>query len=340
MIMEARRAYLEIRYNNTNISKHIEPYVLGWTFTDNLSGQADDLEVQLQDRDQLWINSWMPKKGSTLKSNIVRKHWTYWGQTERAVLGVFDIDEIDGSGPPSIVNLKAISIPVSSSLKNEDKNRTWEKAKLSTIAKDIAKQNGVKLFYDSKYDPEYETIEQTEESDLKYLTRLCDDAGLCLKVANKSIVIFDEEKYELQDPIMTIQKGASNIKSYSFKDTLTGIYKSCRVEYQEGKKKKKITATFTPRNPPKTGRTLVINESVKSVAQAEILAKKRLRKANKDAISMTFVMSGDLRLLAGRTILVRGYGHFDGKYIITQAIHSQSNGYETNIKIRKCLEGY
>lgn len=339
-MMNARHAYLEILYNQDNISKHIEPYVLNWTFTDNLSGQADDLQLSLQDRDQLWLKEWMPRKGSTFKANIVRKNWEHWDQVERSILGVFDIDEIDISGPPSLVSIKSISIPVTAALNGEEKSKAWENVKLSVVFKDIASKNGMKLYYESNDDPKYDRIEQAGETDLKCLIRLCNDAGLCLKVSNKSIVIFDEEKYEKADPILTIQKGDLNIKKFSGRTTLTGIYKSCKVEYQNGIKKKKITASFTPPKPPNTGRILKVNERVSSIAEAQRLAKKRLRQVNKNAVTMSFVMVGDLKLFAGKTISVKGFGIFDGKYIIAQAIHSQVEGYETRIEIRKCLEGY
>ena len=338
--MEARKAYLEIKYDSADISKHIESYVLGWTFTDNLSGQADDLQLTLQDRDQLWIKDWLPQQGATLKANIVRNNWEYWNQVERSVLGLFDIDEIEVSGSPSVVTIKAISVPLSSSLNGQRKNKAWEKAKLAVILKDIASRNGLKLFYESSENPEYDRIEQTEQTDLEFLTKLCNDAGLCLKVSNNSIVIFDEEKYEQAAPVTTIEKGKSLIKNYSGRTTLTGVYKSCRVDYQDGNSKKKITATFTPKTPPKTERILVINEQVSSIAEAQRLAKKRLRQENKNAQTMSFTLVGDLRLFAGRTVQIKGFGSFDGKYLITQAAHSQQNGYETKIEIRKCLEGY
>lgn len=338
--MEARRAYLEIHYNNADISTHIEPYVLSWIFTDNLSGQADDLQLTLQDRDQLWINDWMPDHGASLKVNIVRKNWEYLNQIERAVIGLFDIDEIEVSGPPSVVNIKAISIPLSASLNGQRKNKAWEKAKLSVILRDIANRNGLKLFYDSKEDPEYDRVEQTEQTDLEFMTKLCNDAGLCLKVSNESIVIIDEEKYEKAAPVMTIEKGKSLIKSFSGRTTLKGVYKSCRVDYQDGDSKKKVTASFTPIKPPKTERILVINEQVSSIAEAQRLAKKRLRQENQNAQTMSITMVGDIKLFAGRTVLIKGFGAFDGKYLITQAAHGQQNGYETKIEIRKCLEGY
>lgn len=338
--MNARQARLELSYNNKNITEDLTPYLESWSFTDNLSGQADDLQIDLMDREHLWMGSWLPEKGAVVKGKILTENWEQEGKVASLPLGHFEIDDLGVKGPPSVVSIKAISVPESSSLRGEEKNRAWEKTKLSVIANDIASKNKLKLFYDVAEDVEYERIEQSGESDIRFLMRLCDDAGLGLKVTGNQINIFDEEKYEKQSPIMTIKLGESNIKNYTFQSSTNGTYRACRVEYHSAKGKKNFSFTFTPANAPKTGRTLVIKQEVSSVKEAERLAKKRLRKENKEADKAAFVLMGDIRLVAGVTVKLDGFGGFNGKYIVTQATHGQSNGYETAIQLRKVLEGY
>ena len=338
--MQARRANLQLIYENVDISADLQPHLISWTYTDNLSGQADDLQVTLEDRAQLWTGDWMPDKGAVVKAKIVRENWEKDGETDELPLGQFELDEIETASPPSTVTIKATSIPESASLRGENKNRAWEKTKLSVVAGDIAAGAGVELFFDTDDDPEYDRIEQTEESDLVFLQRLCNDAGLALKVSDAQIVIFDEAKYERQESIGTIVKGQAHIISYRARTTLTGLYSSSRVDYHDTGQKESIKYEFTPPNPPKTGRVHVINERVTSIAEAERLAKKKLREANKDGTTFSLSLAGDIKYLAGLTVNLSGWGAFDGKYIITQAGHSQQSGYTTNLELRKCLEGY
>ena len=57
--------------------------------------------------------------------------------------------------------------------------------------------------------------------------------------------------------------------------------------------------------------------------------------------SATFTFPGNPALVAGVTVELKGWGAFDGKYIITQAVHTVSgSGYTTQIKLRRVLEGY
>jgi phage protein D len=305
-----------------------------------MSGEADDLQITLEDRDHVWIGSWMPDEGAKLTASIVRENWVTDGKTDKVSLGQFEIDEIESEFPPSTVTIKATSIPQSSSLRGEEKNRAWEKTKLSIVARDIAAGAKMKYFYDTDDNPDYDRIDQSGETDLKFLMRICTDAGLCLKVSDNQIVIFDERKYEAKKSFMTITKGKIDLKSYSGRRTLNGIYKSCKVVYHDSSENKTISSTYTPAKPPKTGRVLFVNERVKTVAEAQRLAKKRLRDANKQAVSFSMSMPGDIRFFASLTVDLVGFGKFDGKYIITQATHSQSTGYETKLQLRKCLEGY
>ena len=64
--MEARRISAIIKYNNKDISVDISKYLKSISYTDNLSGEADDLQITLEDRDGLWQSTWMPEKGALL----------------------------------------------------------------------------------------------------------------------------------------------------------------------------------------------------------------------------------------------------------------------------------
>lgn len=380
--MTARRAYLELTYENKNISNDLKPHLLSWTYTDNFSGQADDLQITLEDKAQLWLADWFPELGAKLKATIRRKNWWEEGKEETLPLGAFEIDEIETAYPPSVVTIKALSVPQSSSLRGEQKNRAWEKTKLSVIANDLAKGANLKLFFDTKVNPEYDRIEQTEETDLQFLQRLCSDSGLALKVTNSQLVIFDEYKYEQQHPVMTIDRHLFPIKSFKGKATLNDIYAGAKVVYKDPKQKerihynysppsdvtiigktsdstkkkkkkrktktvryrtrmKEVTYTYRIPNAPKTGRILVVRERVSSLQEAEIKCKKALREKNSQAWQMSMSIMADIRLLASMTVLLKGFGEFDGKYIITQATLSQGqSGSETSLEMRRCLEEY
>lgn len=347
-MLDARRCLVIVTYNGKDISADLQQYLKSVSYTDNMSGEADDLQLTLEDRQGLWQASWMPEKGATLdvSVNVID------AGTEQVVrFGLFEIDEITSSGMPSEVCIKAVSVPDNNNLRGVERTRSWEKAELKSIANDIAGGAGLELLYDAKdYNPTIDRAEQSEQSDLSFLYKLCADHGLALKICNNQLVIFDEADYEAADAVAQLLKpgniaadGAKTIKHlkrYSLSSKVRDVYKACHVKYQEGKDKQKIEATFTA--PDKTdGKTLEVNEQVSSIADAERLAKKRLREKNSAEISGSFDIIGCPELAAAAVIQLSGFGVFDGKYILTQVRHEiGSGGYTTSVDMRRCLNGY
>ncbi|KUO72716.1 MAG: hypothetical protein APF81_08555 [Desulfosporosinus sp. BRH_c37] len=334
-----RRAYLEVTYNGANITPDLKPHLKGWSYTDNMSGQADDLQITLEDQEHLWISDWFPDKGTTLSATAVRENWDANGQRDSLNLGVFEIDEIETDD--FAVTIKALSIPEGSgSMRGEEKNKAWENITLSGVAGDVAGSNGMSIFFDSDYDPFFDRLEQTEQTDLVFLQKQCDDAGLSLKIGEGKILIFDDAKYEEEEAIATINRSEFPRISFQAKTTLNGIYSACTVEYTDASQNETIKYTFSAPNAPATGKILRVNQRVTSVAEAESLAKRSLRKENIKETDISLTLPGDTRFLAALTVMIVGWGVFDGKYIITQAAHSQQGKYDVKLQLRRCLEGY
>lgn len=349
--MEARRILPIIKYNNKDISADISKYLKSISYTDNLSGEADDLQITLEDKAGLWQSTWMPEKGALLDVMLQQKYWQTLSALPQSLrLGLFEIDEITSSGYPSEVQIKAVSVPDNNTLRGTERSRSWEKAKLQVIANDIASAAGMSLFWDTEENPVLDRAEQTEQSDLSFLYAICKDKGLALKISDKKIIIFDEAKYEAEKAKITIVKPGTVYKKesgmkylfvgtgYSLRTKIRDIYAACRVSYQQGSSKSNIEATYTAAG--KKGKTLQVNEQVESVAEALNLAKKRLREKNKDEVTGSLNMLGNFVLLSGVTVNLLGFGAFDDKYLITRASHDIGSGYTTNIDVRRCLNGY
>lgn len=361
----ARRAYPKVIYNKVDISEALKPYLKSVEYTDMLTGQADDLQLTLEDRDGLWLEAWFPDKGATLTASILTQYWTAPTDAEKELpLGLFEIDEIECSAIPSETKIKAVSVPNNTTLRGEGRTRSWEGYTIQKIAQDIANNAGMQLNFSSKDNPTLERVEQTEQSDLAFLDKLCQDNGLSLKVTDNQIVIFDMADMEAAEPslifVRPTMKGLdtsvsidvnsndmnseSTLKrlkptSWRFTSSVRDVYKSCTVEHSQGKKKAKISATFT--DPNKTeGKILLVKKDVKSVEEAERMARKELREKNKDEVTGSITCMGDTDLSAGLTVTVKGFGKFDGKYILSQVKHSLGSGYTCSVDLRRCLNGY
>jgi phage protein D len=347
-VMNARRTALEIKYlakdsasREEDISKGIGLFILSFSYTDSASGQADDLQLTLEDSRGQWQASRKPRKGDTLKAALLTVNGEDDGKERRLECGAFQVDEISLSGPPDVLNLKAIAVPVASSLRGQKKDKAWEAVRLSVILEEIAAKGELKKYFACADDPLYSRVEQNQQSDLEFLQMLCEKAGLALKVTYSKIVIFDEEMYEGKPVLLTIKKRGSTVLNYSFSSNSRDCYSACKVSYYDAKTKATLAYEFKPPDSPDTGQVLVINEKVDSAAEAEKLAKKLLRQKNKEENKASLTLAGDVRLVSGKTVMLEGWGRYDGKYIIEQAKHDNgSSGYQVSVELRKILEGY
>ena len=272
---------------------------------------------------------------------LVQKNWNGTGKDVTLDIGTFEIDSISVAGPPTKITLKSTSIPYTSGLRMEKKSRAWEKTTLKSIGQEIAKKSGLKLMYEAKNNPKYKRKEQIKTSDIKFLQTLCHAAGMALKVTTLTIVIYDAEEYDKKPAIKTYEYGKSDILSYRFSTSLTDTaYTSCRVSYTDPDSKETIKYTYTPNSNAGTGQTLEINEKVTSTEEAKALAKKRLREKNTQEFTASLKVVGDVTLVAGTVIKLKGFQEFDKKYKVKQAKHSLTGGYTVDLTLQQVLEGY
>lgn len=348
-IYPARRAALQILYESTDISVDLAQYLIGASYKDVMSGEADTFDLTLDDRQGLWSGDWYPSKNAQITVNLILIHWYYDVTTDINIpLGKFYIDDIGlaSGNSGSTVQLNTVSVPdgVARDINN---TRSWEKVQLKVVAQDLANSASLGLVYDSEDNPTLDRVEQTEEPDLVFLERLCKDNGLCTKVSDGKIVIFDEAKYDAQDPIAIIDKLAlEDMEDYEFHSKVRDIYTACTMTYQKSKKKEKISATFEApeQNNKLKGTTekkvLKINQEVADTAAALRLAKKELFNKNKEETTGKITLKGRPDLYAGATIMLNNFGVFDGKYVIREVDVELSGNYVTSLDIRRALIGY
>lgn len=339
----ARRTAVSITFGGTDITSDIKPYFLNLVYTDDEDDMVDDLKITVQDRDAVWMEKWLTEAveaaagGKLSMSAVIMPE--NWAKDGKLKTGVFELDSVDASGPPSVVTISGASLAFSGNLRQTKKSKVWDNCTLHTIAGEIAGNGGLSLVYESNSNPSYDRVEQTRQSDIDFLKKLCQDAGISIKVTDGKLVLYDQATYEAKAPVLTIEKGAKG--GYTKYKLSSGSadtqYSKCRVSYMDPATGKCIEGTAED-GDVSGDQCLEITAKVKSVGEAEALAKKHLRLHNKMAKTATFTMPGDVGLVAGVTVLLKGWGGWDGKYIVTRATHTVgSGGYTTQIRMRKVL---
>lgn len=335
----ARRTSVDITFGGTDISKDIKPYLLNLVYTDDTDDLADDLKIEVQDRDGLWKKKWLVEAveaaagGKLSIGAVIRpEHWKKDGKLKT---GAFELDSVDASGPPATVTISASSLAFSSDLRQTKKYKVWKNYSLSGIALEIAAWGGLRCQYEAGTNPAYDRVEQTRQSDIEFLRKLCRGAGISIKATDGKLVLYDQAEYEAKAPVLTIEEGGGYIKYKLHSGSADTQYAKCRVRYMDPNTGKCIEGTAED-SGVSGDQCLEVRARVGSVGEAQTLAKKCLRLHNKLAKTATFTLPGDVGLVAGVTVQLKGWGGWDGKYIVTRATHTVGGGgYTTQITIRK-----
>lgn len=277
--------------------------------------------------------------GMLIRAVILCEAWEADGTAKLLDCGQFELDSTKLNGPPATVTFDATALPYTASVRQTKKTQAWEAYRLSGIVKEIAERNGMSFLFEAETDPYYERVEQYQSSDIAFLSTLCHNAGLSLKASNAMLVLFDKEIYEAKAAVRTISYGDGSYEKYTMKSGKADKeYSSCRVSYTlPNGQVISATAYIDDYEAGKdSNQQLEITAKVASVSEAEALAKKRLKMQNKYERTASFTLPGDPDLCAGATVLLQGWGYWDGKYMISKAKHSVStSGYTTQIDLRK-----
>lgn len=365
MAKQPLQTLLQLEFASVDVSEDLLPDLLAFSYDDKETNEADEISITLKDEDGKWAGTWRPDGGETVEAWIIQGRID--GIGPEIYCGKFYVDSLMVSGAPRTFELRAVSIPLNTSIRKKLKSRSWSKQSLGDIAKAIADEHGVALKFEVQDDPKLDKQKQDRESDLRFLSRLCEEAGCSIKVTDSQLVVFDQASYEKKRPVKTITLGESNVLSWSFESSQSETYKTCKVSYRDPKKKKKNKAgkfDFVLKEEYKPNRTTTENSAVStyvyedptvsedgqeytlkarasSIDEAKRLARAKLRELNRRSVTGSLSLIGDVGLVAGLVIAVKGFGSFDGNFIIEQAGHRiEGSGYTTELSLRRVNSNY
>lgn len=229
--------------DDTDVTESLMPDLLSFSYSDKETNEADEISITLKDPTGKWASAWKPDGGESVRAFISKGTTSDKGINRKELYcGRFFVDSMRVSGSPRVFDLRAVSIPLNKPIRKKIKSFAWEGGHLSEIAEAIAAAAGVEFSFYADEDPYYDRVDQTRESDLKFLSRLCQDVGLSIKVTDEKLVIFDQHFYENRPPVKTITLGQSDVLSWDFEIVQSETYKSVTVIWRDPKKKKRKEA--------------------------------------------------------------------------------------------------
>lgn len=338
-----RRSYVEVTYEGKDITKTLTDDLTAFSYKDNINS-CDEISVTVIDRASKWLKDWVTLKGDEITAKIIKVE-----NNKKYTLdcGTFFLDDKDfGEG---WFQFKAISVDITSTLKNEEKTKMWDKTTLKKIGQAIATQEKMSFKFTGT-DVTINHAEQTAQSNGGFLQQLCVQHGFSVKIMKKTLYIAELSNLESLEADITIQRAYCS-NDWKISETDNDTYDSCVIQYKDHKLGKKVkgSATATRMNyKAATGKVLKITKLDKAVKGSSVdeinkqlnkIAAGKLREKNTKELKISLSTIGNTNLVSGRTLKISGWGQYDQyKYVILSAEHSEDNGYRTKIEARRCLD--
>lgn len=331
-----RRVFVSIFYRGSDISLPLQKYITNFSTIDNANNTIDSIELSLRnDHNRFLKKEWDFPKKSKFDVKLTTVNWEneFEGIKERN-LGSFYID--DKSYSKDKVSLKGLSIPLGN-IQDQKNSKHWEKISLKNLGDEVAKKYNLEYMFLAEKEAEkieFKSLVQDKETDLNFLSKICEEEGMNLKITFNKLVIFDEELYEKKDSVRNIDLEKTEVLSWDIHNKSKDIYDAVLLVFSNIKKGKEERYFFslsgkTEKDPNQ--KILKINRRG-AAHNLEKYAKKALKKANQEEIELTLSIVGELGLSSSNCFYLQNAGIYSGKYYIGQI----TRNLQPFVSILKC----
>ena len=212
-------AYM-LTLDGADITQNFSDRLIGLTMTDNRGFEADQLDIALDDTDGLVE---LPPRGASLTL------WLGWQGSALVNKGSFTVDEIEHRGAPDTLTIRGRSADFRGTL-NSRREQSWHDTTLGVIVETIAQRNKLTASVaDALNAIAIPHIDQTQESDAAFLSRLAERNGASVSVKAGKLLFLKAGSAMTASgkpiPQMTVERGDGDRHQFAIADreAYTGV---------------------------------------------------------------------------------------------------------------------
>jgi phage protein D len=322
------RPIWKITLEGEDLSGRIQPRLMELSITDHRGLDADELNLSLEDADgQLAI----PPKGAKIQVFI---GWSHTGLYDK---GTYVVDEIEHSGAPDKLTIRARSAEVSKTM-GEKKELSWDRTTVGALVAEIAAKHELTPVVSDDLAPlSIEHIDQTSESDASFLTRLAEQFDAIATVKSGNLLFYKIGRgvslsgLPLETARITRADGDSHRFSFADRDSAGAVtanyYDTARAELCE------VTVSAGPRDDDgdiesDSARVKTLRHTYPTEQDARRAAQADLDRIQRGAATFSLSLAyGRPELIPDLPAIVSGWKRAidEVDWLITQVSHKLSN---------------
>lgn len=316
--------------DGTDLTERIAPRLLDLTLTECRGGEADQLDLRIHDHDGKMA---LPKRGVRL---AVALGWKAAGLVDK---GTFIVDEVEYSGAPDIITVRARSADLTADMRTR-RERSWHNTTLGTVLNTLAGEHGLTpRVADALARTKLPHLDQANESDMNLLTRLGQRFDAVATVKGGALVFAPigagttATGKPLPTVTLTRRDGDQHRYSVADRDAYTGV-RAYWVD--KGKARRQSVLVGTDDNAKR------LRESYADEATARQHAHAELERVKRGLAKFDFTLAiGRADLFPEQTLMVSGFKpEIDRqRWLIAKTTHTinGSSGSTTSLELESAL---
>lgn len=314
-----RTPNFHLTVDGRDITRTVNPRLINLTLTECRGGEADQLDLTLSDHDGKLA---IPPKDAEI---AVRLGWVGRTLVDK---GTFIVDEVEHSGAPDVVTIRARSADLIKPLRIRTE-KSWHEKTLGAIVSEIAGRHGLASKVDGALAGIFIAhIDQTHESDLHFVTRLAKRYDATATVKKGSLLFL---------PIDTTRTGHLTFQrkdgdSHRWHTADRNAYSGVRAYWHDpGKAQRRSVLAGASGNAKRLRETFATEADALAEAKAEWLRVQR----GAATFELTLAM-GEPALAPQATVTVNGFkpGIDSTEWLVVKAAHTLSeSGLTTRVEM-------
>ena len=225
----------------------LDPRIISLELTDNRGFEADELTIVIDDSDGLIE---LPPRGAELSVSLG------WHGEPLVYKGVYTVDEVAHSGPPDRLEITARSADFRDEF-NVKREVSWHDVTVERIVSAIARRYKLtSVISEQLMNAEIDHADQTQESDMSFLTRMADLLGAIATIKNGCLLFIlpgggvSAKGKALPEFAITRSSGDRHSFRIADRDAYTGV-QAYWLDLEFGKKKKVTVKARKKKNEKK-----------------------------------------------------------------------------------------
>ncbi len=316
----------KILVNSVDVTSNILPLLMDMEITDDAGFESDSIALTVANP---MGNIAIPLKGARIEVLLSYKESIF------VKMGLYELDGLSlsgGGGQAHTVRLTGKSAFFNSGKIREPKSRSFDGLSLGEIIKKIASGNNLTAAIDSELgELKIKHIDQSNESDMHFLTRLARDYDAIFKIAGERL-IFTQRGNGLSITGQALKALKINLSpkiSYNLQTEDKEAFDKAVVYYHDKSKggRSKVEVG-SGKKVYKHKRTMPTKEEAEAKAQSLLAQKAR------KTLSLDLIMPGEPALTAESSIVIvePNIPMLNGRWIIEKVSHKISpTGFTTSV---------